>query len=72
MILLKEQSKNSDKYKLFKDESLGLYYIRRKKDGKTVLIGDKEKADNFIIYGLDEMKEEITELFAKEAKENEN
>lgn len=67
MILLKEQS--NDKYKLFKDESLGLYYIRGIKENKTVLIGDKEQSENFILDGLAEMKEEINELFVKETKQ---
>lgn len=59
MIILNRHS--TYKYQLLKEN--GVYYIRRVKDKKTVLIGDKEKSDNFIIYGLSEMKEEIAELF---------
>lgn len=54
------------KYQLLKEN--GIYYIRRVKDKKTVLIGDKEVSDNFIIYGLSAMKEEINELYRLQAE----
>lgn len=59
MTILKKHS--TYKYQLLKEN--GVYYIRRVKDKKIVLIGDKEVSDNFIIYGLSAMKEEIAELF---------
>lgn len=54
------------KYQLLKEN--GVYYIRRVKDRKIVLIGDKEVSDNFIIYGLSAMKEEINELYRLQAE----
>jgi len=61
MTFLKSQSTLA--YRLLKNEKTKLYYIRRIKDKKTVLIGDNDKAEPFILYGLAENKEEIKELF---------
>ena len=53
------------RYQFLKDVKRGVYFIRRKKDLKTVKIGNKDVAENYILYGLTEMKEEVNELFKK-------
>lgn len=59
MILL--QSQSNKKFELLKDSN-SLYYIKRTKDKKTALIGDRDEAENFILYGIYENKEELKTL----------
>lgn len=50
------------KYNFLKDEAQKLYYIKRIKDGKIALVGNKDDAEFFIIYGIDANKEDLTSL----------
>lgn len=63
--LITLESQSTDKYKLLKDVSLGLYFIRRQKDLKTVEIGDKDESEPFILYGLGDtdLKQDVEQLF---------
>jgi len=61
IITLKAQS--TIKYTFIKDESKGLYFIRRNRDKKTILIGDKEQSEEFILFGLQENIKEVLNLF---------
>lgn len=56
-------------YALLKNEAEKLYYIKRIKDSKMVLIGDNEESYDFILYGLNEMSAEVKEFFPTK-KEN--
>lgn len=47
--ILKSQS--NFKYTLFKENNL--YYIQCNKSNKTKLIGDKEVAEEYILYGIE-------------------
>lgn len=59
------ESQSTDKYKLLKNLAFGLYYIRRQKDLKTVLIGDRDETEPFILYGLgdEDLKQDVEQLF---------
>lgn len=57
---LKTQS--TQRLSLYKDPKSELYYIYRLKDKKFALLGDRERAENFILDGLEANKEEITTL----------
>lgn len=61
MKLLKQQSNSL--YILFKDEETSRYYIEGVKEGRTILIGDKDDAESFILYGVGQNKTEINKLF---------
>lgn len=61
VIILFRQS--NERYKLIKNTASNTYYICRQKDKKTVEIGDKDNAEPFVLYGLQEMKEEVINLF---------
>ncbi len=50
-IVLKSQS--NSRLQLVKDTITGLYYLREVKTGKEELIGNKDKAENYILYGVD-------------------
>jgi len=62
-------SQSNFRYQYLKDEETKLYYIRRVKDMKTVLVGDREDALNFTLYGLSEMAEDVQALFTKSKKD---
>lgn len=66
ILFLKEQS--TEKYKLYKDISLGLYYVFGVKENKTVEIGDRDESEPFILYGLgdEDLKEDLQQLFNKD------
>lgn len=55
-------AQSSFKYNFLKDEAQKLYYIKRIKDGKIALVGDKEQAVEFILFGIDANKEDLTSL----------
>ena len=55
-------SQSNKKYQLLKDTEENLYYIKRLKDNKTVLIGDREQSEDYILDGLFECKKEIEKL----------
>lgn len=57
------KSQSTQRYHLLRDNETSLYYIRRLKDKNTILIGDKEASENFILDGLAVNMEEIKELF---------
>lgn len=61
LTILKAQS--TLKYTLLKDENLGLYFIRRNKDKKTVEIGNKDDAEEYILFGLQENIKDVLNLF---------
>lgn len=63
------KSQSTQNYSLYKDEQTGLYYIRRVKDKKTILIGDKDQSEHFILDGLWLNKDEVKELFAPKKEE---
>lgn len=65
ILFLKEQS--TEKYKLYKDISLGLYSVFGVKENKTVEIGDRDESEPFILYGLgdEDLKEDLQQLFNK-------
>lgn len=69
IITLKAQS--TIKYTFIKDESKGLYFIRRNRDKKTILIGDKEASEDFILFGLQENIKDVLTLFKKADEKNE-
>jgi hypothetical protein len=50
-IVLKSQS--NSRLQLLKDAITGLYYLREVRTGKEELIGNKDKAENYILYGVD-------------------
>lgn len=62
------ESQSTERYKLLKDIDSCLYFILRKKDNKTVLLGDKDEAEPFILYGLNDidLKEDVRELFKQQ------
>lgn len=57
------KSQSTQNYRLYRDNENNLYFIRRQKDKKTVNLGDKEQAENYILDGLNQYTEEIKELF---------
>lgn len=57
-MILKSQS--TDHYTLLKKENL--YYIKREKDKKVALIGDRDEAEEFILYGIEENLDELKNL----------
>lgn len=63
--LITLESQSTDRYKLLKNLAFGLYYIRREKDLKTVLIGDRDETEPFILYGLGDtdLKQDVEQLF---------
>lgn len=61
--LLRKQS--GVDYLLLKDESMQ-YYIYRLKDKKAVLVGCKDKAEEFILYGLYDNRDEVKQLFIQQ------
>lgn len=63
--LITLESQSTDRYKLLKNLAFGLYYIRREKDLKTVLIGDRDECEPFILYGLGDidLKQDVEQLF---------
>ena len=50
-IVLKSQS--NSRLQLLKDTITGLYYLREVRTGKEELIGNRDKAENYILYGVD-------------------
>lgn len=65
-IILHGQSTKT--FQLIKEVTTQTYYIKRLRDKKYVLIGDKETAENFILDGLYSMREDVKQLFS--AKQN--
>lgn len=57
--VLKTQSTKD--YKLIRIQNS--YYIKRVKDNETILLGDKDKAENYILDGLHTMRVEVKQLF---------
>lgn len=57
------KSQSTQNYRLYRDNENDLYFIRRQKDKKTVVIGDKEQSLDYILDGLAQNAEEIKELF---------
>ena len=55
-------AQSSFKYNFLKDEAQKLYYIKRIKDGKIALVGDKEQAEEIILFGIDANKEDLINL----------
>jgi hypothetical protein len=56
------QSQSTFKYNLLKDLDASLYYVVRIRDNKKALLGDKEEALDFILYGIAENKEDLKTL----------
>jgi hypothetical protein len=54
---LKRQS--TKQYNLLKNEQTNIYFVECLNSGKVAKIGNKEKSESFIIYGI---KESLTEL----------
>jgi len=50
-------------FKLIKKNSTKQYFIKRVKDSKTILIGDRDKSEDFILYGLFANREDVKQLF---------
>jgi hypothetical protein len=50
-------------FKLIKKNSTKQYFIKRVKDSKTILIGDRDKSEDFILYGLFANRNEVKQLF---------
>ena len=50
-------------FKLIKKQSTKQYFIKRVKDSKTILIGDRDKSEDFILYGLFANRNEVKQLF---------
>jgi len=50
-------------FKLIKKNSTKQYFIKRVKDSKTILIGDRDKAEDLILYGLFANRNEVKQLF---------
>ena len=50
-------------FKLIKKQSTKQYFIKRVKDSKTILIGDRDKSEDFILYGLFANREDVKQLF---------
>lgn len=55
-------SQSTQKYQLFKDEVKRLYYIKRLRDSKLALVGNNDEAYWYILYGIDENKEDLKTL----------
>ena len=56
------QAQSTLRYTLLKNVKKGTYYILRHKDKKKALIGDKNDAEWFILYGIAENKEDLQTL----------
>lgn len=50
-------------FKLIKKNSTKQYFIKRVKDSKTILIGDRDKSEDYILYGLFANRNEVKQLF---------
>lgn len=61
--IVKLKAQSTIKYTFIKDESKGLYFIRRNRDKKTILVGDKEQSEEFILFGLQENIKDVLTLF---------
>lgn len=61
MTFLKSQS--TQNYHLYRDNETSLFYIKSMKNKKTILIGDKEQSEEFILFGLQENIKEVLNLF---------
>lgn len=55
-------SQSNLKYNLMKDETNKLYYIKRLRDNKLALIGNRDEAEEFVLFGIDANKEELKTL----------
>lgn len=58
-----EKQSNSE-YLLLKDNNK-MYYLYKTRTKETVLIGNNDAAELFILYGLNENKEEVKSYFKK-------
>lgn len=56
------QSQSTLKFNLVKDLDTLLYYVVRVRDNKKALIGDKEKSEWLILYGIAENREDLKTL----------
>ena len=56
------QRQSNSKYLLVKDLNL-IYYLVRLKDNKVVEVGDKEEAEDLILYTVNECASEVKQLF---------
>lgn len=63
MRILKSQS--TKEFRLLKNLKTKLYYIRRIKDKKLILLGDRDESETFILDGLHVNKQEVLDMFNK-------
>lgn len=63
MKILKSQS--TKEFRLLKNLKTKLYYIRRIKDKKLILLGDRDESETFILDGLHANKQEVLDMFDK-------
>ncbi len=71
--IVKLKAQSTIKYTFIKDESKGLYFIRRNRDKVTICVGYREESQEYIMYGLQENIKDVLALFKKadeKAKEN--
>jgi hypothetical protein len=55
-------TQSNQKYALLKDEATKTYHIKRLKDNKIALLGDRDDAEWFILYGIEANKEDLKTL----------
>jgi len=56
------QSQSNQKYTLLKDSKTNIYYIKRNKDRKKAVIGNRDDAELYILYGINDNKEDLKQL----------